>query len=209
VVNGEDGTGRRAAIDDFVVAGKTGTAQMINASTGAYYQDRLVGSFVGFVPADNPRLVVLVVLEDVGHGHMGGLIAAPVFSEIAAGALSRLNVASRRPSYDSASLLPVSMSAAESWAALDTSEAAHPDQVLDARSVPDFLGLSLRSALRMAAARELNLQVQGSGYVVVQRPSAGQALDGTPIRLTLGENEQTAAAPQPRRRVIGVHGGGA
>ena len=209
VVNGEDGTGRRAAIDDFVVAGKTGTAQMINASTGAYYQDRLVGSFVGFVPADNPRLVVLVVLEDVGHGHMGGLIAAPVFSEIAAGALSRLNVVSRRPSYDSASLLPVSMSAAESWAAVDTSEAAHPDQVLDARSVPDFLGLSLRSALRMAAARELNLQVEGSGYVLLQRPSAGQPLDGTPIRLRLGENEQTAAAPQPRRRVIGVRRGGA
>ncbi|HEY2106819.1 MAG TPA: penicillin-binding protein [Candidatus Binataceae bacterium] len=209
VVNGDDGTGRRAAIDDFVVAGKTGTAQMINAATGEYYQDRLVGSFVGFVPAENPRLVVLVVLEDVGHGHMGGLIAAPVFSEIAAGALSRLNVASRRPSYDAAGLLPVSMPAAESWAALERSVVPQPDRVLDTRLVPDFRGFSLRGALRMAAGRALNIQVDGSGYVILQRPAAGQPLDGTPIRLTLGAIEQTAAAPQLIRRAQPVRRGGA
>jgi cell division protein FtsI (penicillin-binding protein 3) len=209
VVNSEDGTGHRAAIDDFVVAGKTGTAQMINAATGGYYQDRLVGSFVGFVPAENPRLVVLVVLEDVGHGHMGGLIAAPVFGEIAAGALSRLNVASRRPSYDSAGLLPVSMPAAETWAEVERSVVPQPDRVLDNRSVPDFRGISLRGALRMAAGRGLNIQVDGSGYVILQRPAAGQPLDGTPIRLTLGAIEQTAAVPQLKRRLVLAHRGGA
>jgi cell division protein FtsI (penicillin-binding protein 3) len=209
VVNSEDGTGHRAAIDDFVVAGKTGTAQMINAATGGYYQDRLVGSFVGFVPAENPRLVVLVVLEDVGHGHMGGLIAAPVFGEIAAGALSRLNVASRRPSYDSAGLLPVSMPAAETWAEVERSVVPQPDRVLDNRSVPDFRGISLRGALRMAAGRGLNIQVDGSGYVILQRPAAGQPLDGTPIRLTLGAIEQTAAVPQLKRRLVLARRGGA
>ena len=171
VVNSEDGTGRRAAIDDFVVAGKTGTAQMINAATGAYYQDRLVGSFVGFVPADNPRLVVLVVLEDVGHGHMGGLIAAPVFGEIAAGALSRLNVASRRPSYDSAGLLPVSMPATESWAAVERSVVPQPDRVLDTRSVPDFRGLSLRGALRTAAGARV--EHPGRRQRLCDPPAAG------------------------------------
>lgn len=209
VVSGGDGTGHKAAIDDFVVAGKTGTAQMINASTGAYYQNRLVGSFVGFVPADNPRLVILVVLEDVGHGHMGGLIAAPVFSEIAASALSRLNVASRRASYDSASLLPLSAPAAENWAALETPVEPQRDRVRDARSVPDFRGLSLRGALRMAAGRELNIQVEGSGYVVAQRPAVGQPLDGTPIRLMLGDNEQTVEAPQAIRRTRSGRRGGA
>ncbi len=209
VVNGDDGTGRRAAIDDFVVAGKTGTAQMINAATGAYYQNRLVASFVGFVPADNPRLVVLVVLEDVGHGHMGGLIAAPVFSEIAAGALTRLNVTSRRADFDSASLLPLSSPASDNWSAEDNPVAPQPDRVRDVRSVPDFRGLSLRGALRMAAGRELNIQVEGSGYVIAQRPAAGQPLDGTPIRLTLGENEQMADAPPAVRRVRCGRRGGA
>ena len=107
VVNGPDGTGRLARVSDFVVAGKTGTAQMVNPTTGAYYQSRLVASFVGFLPADDPRLVILVVLYDVAHGHFGGLTAAPVFSEIASGALSDLNVASTGPHYDTASLLPV------------------------------------------------------------------------------------------------------
>ena len=83
--NGSDGTGRLAQVDEFTVAGKTGTAQMVNPATGGYYQSRLVASFVGFLPADDPRLVILVVLDDVGHGHFGGLVAAPVFSEIAAG----------------------------------------------------------------------------------------------------------------------------
>ena len=66
VVNGHDGTGRLAQVADFTVAGKTGTAQMVNPATGAYYQNRLVASFVGFLPADDPRLVILVVLYDVG-----------------------------------------------------------------------------------------------------------------------------------------------
>jgi cell division protein FtsI (penicillin-binding protein 3) len=209
VVNGEDGTGSKAAVDDFLVAGKTGTAQMINASTGAYYQDRLVGSFVGFVPADNPRLVVLVVLEDVGHGHFGGLIAAPVFSEIAAGALSRLNVAAARPSYDSANLLPLDIAPAESWAAEESAPQPQRDRVRDARSVPDFRGLSLRGALRMAAERELNLEVEGSGYVISQRPAAGQALEGTQIKLMLGPDQETADIRQPLSRVYSRHRGGA
>ena len=66
----------------------------------------MVASFVGFLPADDPRLVILVVLYDVAHGHFGGLTAAPVFSEIASGALSDLNVVSNTPHYDTASLLP-------------------------------------------------------------------------------------------------------
>jgi cell division protein FtsI (penicillin-binding protein 3) len=200
VVNGEDGTGHRAAIDDFVVAGKTGTAQMINAATGAYYQNRLVSSFVGFVPADNPRLVILVVLEDVGHGHFGGTIAAPVFSEIAAGALSRLNVAAAPSKYDAASLLPVTSSGRESWTAAESPILPERDRVRDAGSVPDFRGLSLRGALRIAGERGLNVQVEGSGYVAAQSPAVGQGLDGNPIKLTLNPAEQTAELPQAVRR---------
>ena len=84
--------GGKARVDGFIVAGKTGTAQMVNPENGGYYQNRHVSSFVGFLPADDPRLLILVVLYDVGHGHFGGLIAAPVFSEIAPGAVRDLNI---------------------------------------------------------------------------------------------------------------------
>ncbi len=212
VVNGEDGTGHKAAMEDFLVAGKTGTAQMINRATGSYYQNRLVGSFVGFVPADNPRLVILVVLEDVGHGHMGGLIAAPVFNEIASEALNRLNVASARRAYDAASLLPVSSAETESITAVVNaigSTQPQRDRVRDSRLVPDFRGLSLRDALHMAAEHELNIQVEGNGYVTAQRPAAGQPLDGTPIKLSLGIAQQTAAMQPAAGRVHGRRRGGA
>lgn len=194
VVNGPDGTGRLARVSDFVVAGKTGTAQMVNPATGAYYQSRLVASFVGFLPADDPRLVILVVLYDVAHGHFGGLTAAPVFSQIASGALSDLNVASTEPHYDTASLLP------GAGAARDDSSEELADQLSPtvlgggdptaaapaaANRIPDFSGLSLRRAFDLARRRHLELEVEGEGYVVAQRPAPGAALGADPVTLRL------------------------
>src|SRR5260370_3934198 len=81
-VDGPEGTGRLARVADFTVAGKTGTAQMVNPATGAYYQSRLVTSFVGFVPAEDPRMVILVVLFALPPGHFGGPLPAPVVTAI-------------------------------------------------------------------------------------------------------------------------------
>lgn len=182
VVNGPDGTGRLARVGDFAVAGKTGTAQMVNPATGAYYQSRLVASFVGFIPADDPRLVILVVLYDVSHGHFGGLTAAPVFSEIAAGALSEMNVTPSRPHYEAASLLPFAPAegAGSKDASAEDSLSGSPidDEPIAAAltgdgSVPDFVGLSLRRAVAMAGRRHLNLDIKGDGYVVAQQPAPG------------------------------------
>ncbi len=194
VVNGPDGTGQLARVSDFVVAGKTGTAQMVNPTTGGYYQSRLVASFVGFLPADDPRLVILVVLYDVAHGHFGGLTAAPVFSEIASGALSDLNVVSSTPHYDSASLLPVaqtenndfrddSIGRAQPYNGragleLDGDDSTAAALIAEDR-IPDFRGLSLRRAFALAARRHLDLEVEGDGYVVAQRPAPGGAATGT------------------------------
>jgi cell division protein FtsI (penicillin-binding protein 3) len=194
VVNGPDGTGRLARVSDFVVAGKTGTAQMVNPATGAYYQSRLVASFVGFLPADDPRLVILVVLYDVAHGHFGGLTAAPVFSQIASGALSDLNVAPRAAHYYAASLLPAAAAAsedspAESAEALPESAFGGDDSTGAALAgtdrIPDFSGLSLRRAFALAGRRHLNLEVEGDGYVVAQQPAPGSAIGAGSVTLRL------------------------
>jgi len=87
-----DGTGRRAMIPGYRVAGKTGTAQKIDPATGRYFSDRAVSSFVGFAPADRPAVVILVVIDEVpGHG-WGGEVAAPVFSAIGAEVLHYLRI---------------------------------------------------------------------------------------------------------------------
>jgi len=192
VVNGKDGTGRLAQVADFTVAGKTGTAQMVNPATGTYAQGRLVASFVGFLPADDPRLVILVVLYDVPHGHFGGLVAAPVFSEIASGALRRLDVAPQHPAYESASLLPFDLG--ESASAGDEGASSFLDEPgskaamvapVAAGATPDFRGMSLRRALAMASARGLDLNVTGSGYVVHQTPVPGVPLDRGAVQIAL------------------------
>lgn len=84
----EDGTGKAAAIMGYKVAGKTGTAQKVYQ--GKYSSDRYVSSFAGMVPAEEPRIVVLVVLDEPMDGHLGGTVAAPAFSKIAEYTLKQL-----------------------------------------------------------------------------------------------------------------------
>lgn len=91
------GTGRRAAVPGFRVAGKTGTAQKIDPATGVYSQTLFVGSFVGFVPAQDPRLAIVVVIDEPKGEAWGGVVAAPIFRRIAEQALSYLAVSSPEP----------------------------------------------------------------------------------------------------------------
>ncbi|MGH8727324.1 MAG: peptidoglycan D,D-transpeptidase FtsI family protein [Burkholderiales bacterium] len=87
----EGGTATRAQIPGYRVAGKTGTAHKIE--NGAYSPDKYVASFVGFAPVSRPKLVVAVMLDEPGAGdHFGGVVAAPVFSAVMAGALRLLSV---------------------------------------------------------------------------------------------------------------------
>jgi cell division protein FtsI (penicillin-binding protein 3) len=88
----EGGTGTRAALDDWTVAGKTGTAQVPNPDGGGYLPGAYVGSFMGFAPAEDPRVVVAVVLDRPAKGIYGGTVAAPVFREVAGYALRHLQV---------------------------------------------------------------------------------------------------------------------
>ncbi|MET3998187.1 penicillin-binding transpeptidase domain-containing protein [Marinobacterium sp. MBR-109] len=85
------GTGRRAAVEGYRVGGKTGTVH--KASGGGYAEDKYVSVFTGIAPLTNPRLVIAVMVDNPkGQEYYGGLVAAPVFSRIAAGSLRLLNV---------------------------------------------------------------------------------------------------------------------
>jgi cell division protein FtsI (penicillin-binding protein 3) len=87
-----NGTGRRAILNGYTVAGKTGTAQKVDPSSGTYSHARHVASFVGFAPVNTPALTVLVVLDAPVGPQDGGLVAAPVFSRITQQVLAYLNV---------------------------------------------------------------------------------------------------------------------
>lgn len=88
------GTARAAAIDGYAVAGKTGTAQKV---TGGHYDaSKWVSSFIGFAPAEDPRIALVVMVDEPQGGHLGGAIAAPIFKDIAEQALRYLHVAPTR-----------------------------------------------------------------------------------------------------------------
>jgi cell division protein FtsI (penicillin-binding protein 3) len=90
-VTGTAGTGSRARVANYRIAGKTGTSH--KASASGYAAARYVSSFAGFGPVSNPRLVCVVVINDpTGEEYYGGLVAAPLFSEVMTGAMRILNI---------------------------------------------------------------------------------------------------------------------
>lgn len=91
-----EGTGQEARLDGFSVAGKTGTAQKVDPVTGAYSPRRHLASFVGFVPAENPVISMIVVIDEPRTGfYYGGQVAAPVFREVARRVLLYLGLTPR------------------------------------------------------------------------------------------------------------------
>lgn len=165
------GTGEQAAVADHVVAGKTGTAQ--KAGRGGYSADRYVGSFAGYVPADQPRLVILAVIDEPRPVHYGGTVAAPVFREVAEASLRYLGVAPSVPSRTIGVAPPLLAAFSQ------PRTPAGP-----ATAVPDLRGLDARAAIARAVASGLTVRAIGSGVVTSQNPEPGGALPGD-RRLTL------------------------
>ena len=86
------GTARRAILDGYTVAGKTGTAQKVDPKTGAYSKTKYVASFVGFAPVNDPAITIAVILDSAEGLHQGGQVSAPVFKRIAQQVLEYMHV---------------------------------------------------------------------------------------------------------------------
>jgi cell division protein FtsI (penicillin-binding protein 3) len=99
------GTGKRALLEGYSVAGKTGTAQKVDPTTGTYSRSQYIASFAGFAPVNNPAVTVAVILDSPAGPHEGGQVAAPVFARITQQVLAYLNVAHDIPLTDKRRLL--------------------------------------------------------------------------------------------------------
>ena len=180
-----DGTGRRAAIPGFTVAGKTGTAQKVDPS-GRYSMVDHVASFVGYVPASRPAIVVLASLDTPrGPKNEGGDVAAPLFARVAERALRQLAV----PPDDASRVLRVVAPPPE-LSALKPAAYVPEAVVLSADEpgrMPDLRGKSAREAALAAARRGLIVELKGTGSVIAQSPSPGAEIEaGVACVLTLG-----------------------
>jgi cell division protein FtsI (penicillin-binding protein 3) len=182
-VSEQGGTGTLAAVPGFLVGGKTGTAQKVDRITGGYSEDKRIASFAGFVPARQPALVILVVIDEPRSQVYGGLVAAPVFSRVAAASLRYLGVAPTEPVANK----PLPPPVVEAPVAISTGHALPaPATDKSALRMPDCRGLSCRQVLRIMQKQGLDIRLKGSGRVVEQFPAPGQAVrygDETWVRL--------------------------
>lgn len=173
----EEGTGREARIPGLRIAGKTGTSQQL--SEGIYSKQKYNASFVGFFPADDPKVTLLVLLDSPTNGYHGGQVAAPIFREIA-----------RR-------IVNASMEGSEPAPAIAASADSVQLQPAKASSrlhVPDFRGIDPEHARMIAEHAGLRIVLQGNGsFVATQTPVAGAVVDRLGV-VTLG----TAVPARPR-----------
>jgi cell division protein FtsI (penicillin-binding protein 3) len=199
----DGGTGVEAAMTGFRVAGKTATAQKVDPATGKYSEDKYTASFVGFVPADKPRLVIAVVLDEPMIGRYGGDLAGPVFRRVAEASLRYLGVP---PSHSTPKIKTVTRTgdladatlAAMKNDATASANAKGPDRegapagppapvgppAPNAVRVPDAIGMGARDAVRAVGNAGLVPLVEGTGRLVKQVPSPGSpAPKGSSVRL--------------------------
>ena len=194
------GTAMEAAVDGYLVAGKTGTAQKADYVHGGYAKDKWLASFIGFAPADRPSVVISVVIDEPVIAHYGGTVAGPVFRRIAEVTLRHMGIT---PEGRQAVL---AKKKEQQIAVVETETAPEEEPVEKGESaVPDVRSLPLRQAVIALHAESLVAEVQGSGVVVSQEPAPGKAVShGSVVRLQLERRgfDADSAATQTRSKTL-------
>lgn len=171
VVSGE-GTGGRAALDGYQVAGKTGTSQKFDVKEGQYSKEKYISSFIGFLPANAPELAMLVLIDEPKEHYYGGKVAAPVFRKIAEQSLAYLQVSPLKEK----NVMPLYQKVRP---ALKKRRLKKDKNLLfvkgGAQQMPDLTGLSLREIL--VKMKLPPTEMSGRGIVVEQNPLPGNLLD--------------------------------
>ncbi|HSP18638.1 MAG TPA: penicillin-binding transpeptidase domain-containing protein, partial [Myxococcaceae bacterium] len=181
----KDGTAPRAALESYRVAGKTGTAQKPDPVARGYSEKR-IASFAGIVPADDPRLVIYVLVDEPRTDVYGGLVAAPAFREVAAAALPYLGVPPSLSVLAASKKVPIQAPMQvkeEPAAAQPVTERLEQGSV----SVPNVQGQVGRDAVARLLATSLEPRLRGSGRVMAQSPAPGAHVPrGARVTLELG-----------------------
>ena len=160
----QEGTGFRARIEGFLTAGKTGTAQKPDLKKRGYAKGKYISSFIGFVPADHPRFVIYIAVDEPTTKFYGSTVAAPVFSSVGSYAVRRAGLS---PSFVEEPNILVSA---------ETPVKPIVTEKVSKEKTPNFVGLSLREAFQKAKEFNLKLKVKGSGLVRASIPFSGESL---------------------------------
>jgi cell division protein FtsI (penicillin-binding protein 3) len=172
------GTAKEAPPPGFTVAGKTGTAQKVVGR--AYSHSKFNSWFMGLIPADHPVLAIAVVVEEPKGAIYGGVVAAPIFREIAAQSLRVLGYYPKEPPKDKNQPVLASFLASPAAAATDPAVKFTPPQLElpkePLKVMPDLKGYTIRQVLTLLNRSGLHCRFEGSGMAVSQEPAPGTAI---------------------------------
>jgi cell division protein FtsI (penicillin-binding protein 3) len=201
-----EGTGRKAILEGYSAAGKTGTAQKVDPATGAYSKTKYIGSFAGFAPVNNPQIVVAVILDSAVGLHQGGQVSAPVFRRISQQVLEYLHVPHDLPLAPQHQLLLALAKTKDKD--LEEGTPDHPGEPLETAEVNGSSAPQpsvARAPLQQAQGR-LSPANAGSDGQIVQAAMRAQ-VPGDPGAVAQRPTEQlkapiaTDAAPSPQTRL--------
>jgi cell division protein FtsI (penicillin-binding protein 3) len=191
-----EGTGSRAEVPGYSVAGKTGTAQKPKEKSRGYAEGKYVSSFMGFLPASAPRLAMIVVIDEPASDRpYGGVVAAPVFRNIAKKAMILLkvpaeeNMAAFKREGDNLEISGAShfdnlrkWEKKREWKEKEKNRQRQFGEMV----MPDVHGLTLRRALDELASLQVQVEVKGTGLVKAQSPAPATGLEeGDIVRIKL------------------------
>ncbi|PYX50719.1 MAG: penicillin-binding protein [Acidobacteria bacterium] len=201
-----EGTGRKAILEGYSSAGKTGTAQKVDPATGAYSKTKYIGSFAGFAPVNNPQIVVAVILDSAVGLHQGGQVAAPVFRRISQQVLEYLHVPHDLPLAPQHQLLMAKTKEKD----LEEGTPDHPGEPLESAEV----NTDASPAAKPSVARAPTLATTGGeGNVVqaaMQEPVAAvdAAIVGSPSKSSDSALAAQGKLPSTGTVVLDVEQGG-
>jgi cell division protein FtsI (penicillin-binding protein 3) len=211
-----NGTAKRAQLEGYSAAGKTGTAQKVDPATHTYSKTKFIGSFVGFAPVENPSVVIIVVMDEPKGSYHGGDVAAPVFRTIAEQILPEMDVAPdtelKTPPPGMMAKKLVNSEVAERLREARAEEAQEQKATLPTRRVesnhgsvsevvyapatrngvvmPNLRGSSVRDSMRICAQLGLQLEARGHGRAVQQEPSPGtELIRGQTVRMEFARSD--------------------
>jgi cell division protein FtsI (penicillin-binding protein 3) len=203
-----EGTGRKAILEGYSSAGKTGTAQKVDPATGVYSKTKYIGSFAGFAPVNDPQIVVAVILDSAVGLHQGGQVSAPVFRRISQQVLEYLHVPHDLPLAPQHQLLLAKTKDKD----LEEGTPDHPGETLETAEVN---GDSSGPAKPSVARAPSHANAGASGNVVqaavresVSPMSSGSSIQEIPSKASDAGSAAPAKLPSTGTVVLDVEQGG-
>ncbi|NWF92679.1 MAG: transpeptidase family protein [Syntrophaceae bacterium] len=169
------GTGEAAVPAGYEVAGKTGTAQKVDPVLGGYSEEHFISGFMGFAPAQDPKIVLVVVIDEPQGTAYGSVVAAPLFRAMMEKILPYLHI------HPKGTLVvkkgPDAALGDQTSEPQSLGEDGKVGKTLEKAVMPDLTGLSMRKALSRIEGKGLIIKVSGNGKVVEQTPKAGIVIE--------------------------------